>query len=161
MGNIESKFKDFLKVAKILNDKNIVPVLYGSLGLYQIIKPLSEIDDIDMLVSDEWLKDRWPEFKAYLESHGFRMDDEHEHEFSHPDIKGWIAFASIQESHIHSGLNRDDLQEVVHDGVNYLVLTPEQYLRAYRACLKDSYRQSKKGDADLIKIKALEEYRAR
>lgn len=155
---MEQKFRDFIKVAKILNNKGIIPVMYGSLGLYQIIEPQNEINDIDFLIPEIWLKDKWKEFKEYLESHQFRMDDEHEHEFSHPEIEGFVAFGSIEESKTHSGLKKEELSLADFKGVKYLTLNAEQYLSAYKSSLKDSYRQKKKGDADIRKIKAIEEY---
>jgi len=155
---MDKKFREFVGVTKILNMKGITPVLYGSLGLYQIIDPLGPIDDIDFLISDTWLTDKWPEFKTYLEENGFRMDDEHEHEFSHPDIKGWIAFGSIEESKKHSGLDKNDLELKESNGAEYLVLNADQYLSAYKASLEDGYRQERKGDADKVKIRAIESH---
>ncbi|MCX6702196.1 MAG: hypothetical protein NTX96_03325 [Candidatus Zambryskibacteria bacterium] len=155
---MEEKFRNFIKITKILNNKNITPVLYGSLGLYQIIKPQGEINDIDFLIPGIWLKDKWYEFKEYLESYQFHMDNEHEHEFSHSDIVGWIAFGSIEESEKHSGLNKEKLIPANYEGAKYLVLSAEQYLNVYKACLKDSYRQEKKDNTDIKKIEAIEEY---
>jgi len=155
---MDQKFKDFIKVTKFLNKKDIIPVLYGSLGLYQIIEPQNEIDDIDFLIPEIWLKDKCVEFMEYLESNNFKMDNEHEHEFSHPKIKGRIAFGSMEESEMHSGLKSDGLIPASFDGAKYLTLSAQQYLNAYRACFKDSYRRKKKGDSDMKKIKALEEY---
>jgi len=37
-------------------------------------------------------------------------------------------------------------------------LNAEQYLNAYKACLKDNYRKGKKGKEDIKKIEALENY---
>lgn len=155
---MNKKFDDFLWVTKLLNDFGIKPVLYGSLGLYRIINPLGPADDIDILVPEVYLKRGWSEFRGYLESNGFRMDDEHEHEFSHPKIEGFVAFGSIEGSQTHSGLKMDDARLTTLGGVSFYELTPFQFLRAYQASLKDNYRQERKNGADEQKIKALEEY---
>ena len=155
---MEEKFRNFIKVTKILNKKGIVPVLYGSLGLYQIIGERGSVNDIDFLIPEVWLEEKWHEFKKYLESHQFRMDDEHEHEFSHPNIGGWIAFGSIEESRTYSGLKVEELTSVIFDGANYLTLNADQFLASYKKSLEDSYRQNKKNKTDVEKIKAIEEH---
>ncbi len=154
---MEKKIKDALWVIGLLNKKGIVPVLYGSLGLYQIIEPLGKIDDIDLLVYETWITNKWDELRSYLEKYQFQLEDEHEHEFSHPNISGYVAFGSIEESGKHSGLQLNEAN-LVESGVKYYALSARQYLKAYKACLKDDYRQGKKGDADRIKIKALEKH---
>ena len=52
----EKKFEVFLEVARKLNDFfNVIPILYGSLGLYKIIGEYSECSDIDILIPDEFV----------------------------------------------------------------------------------------------------------
>ncbi len=153
----KKRLKNTFWVIKILNKKNIIPVLYGSLGLYQIIEPLGTVDDIDFLVKEVWITDKWDELRSCLEKYEFKLEDEHEHEFSHPLFSSKIAFGSIEESGRHSGLNLEKAR-LVQGKIKYYTLTAQQYLSAYKACLKDDYRQGKKGDADIQKIKALEEY---
>jgi len=60
---MEEKFRNFIKVTKILNKKGIVPVLYGSLGLYQIIGERGSVNDIDFLIPEVWLEEKWHEFR--------------------------------------------------------------------------------------------------
>jgi hypothetical protein len=151
-------FNNFIWITKLLNTKGITPVLYGSLGLYQIIEPLGKVDDIDFLIPDIWLTDKWPEFRSFLESHGFKMDNDHEHEFSHPDVDVWVAFGSLEEAKKHSGLDADKLGKAESFGTHYLTLSADQYLAAYEASLTDNYRQDRKGDADILKIQAIKDY---
>lgn len=50
-----TKFDCFLQNAKTLNDKfNIVPLLYGSLGLEVLTNSSLDADDIDILIPQEW-----------------------------------------------------------------------------------------------------------
>ena len=52
-GNM-TKFNCFLQNAEMLNNKfNIVPLLYGSLGLEVLTKSSLNADDIDILVPEE------------------------------------------------------------------------------------------------------------
>ena len=79
---IINKFKLFLENARLLSDKfNIVPLLYGSLGLEYLTGDALGSDDIDILVLRVFITDRWQEFKAVLEEHGYVLADEHEHTF--------------------------------------------------------------------------------
>ena len=155
---MDKKYDDFIKVTQILNKKGITPVLYGSLGLYKIIGELGPISDIDLLIPKVWLEEKWNEFQTYLESFGFIMVDLHEHEFSHPDITGNVAFGSIEETKEYSGLDITKLNLTNVKESNYLTLSAEQYLNTYKESLKDGYRQQKKEKADQLKIKALENY---
>ena len=64
---IINKFKLFLENARLLSDKfNIVPLLYGSLGLEYLTGDALGSDDIDILVLRVFITARWQEFKAVL-----------------------------------------------------------------------------------------------
>ena len=55
--NFEEKFLIFQEVVRALNGADIIPVAYGSLGLYMIIPQIDDIDDIDIMVNDSYLVD--------------------------------------------------------------------------------------------------------
>lgn len=59
--NLNQKFLTFLIIAKALNKHEIIPVPYGSLGLYRLIGQLDEIDDIDIVVPQAFLKEKFSE----------------------------------------------------------------------------------------------------
>ncbi|MBO5907469.1 MAG: hypothetical protein J6Q85_04915, partial [Clostridia bacterium] len=62
-----NKFKLFLENARILSDKfDIVPLLYGSLGLEYLTGDALGSDDIDILVPRVFITERWQGFKALL-----------------------------------------------------------------------------------------------
>lgn len=99
-----TKFDCFLQNAEMLNDKfNIVPLLYGSLGLEVLTDSSLNADDIDILIPQAFVTgDKWTEFKLFLESHGYELIDEHEHTFckdgvdySYASIDGLKDFADI------------------------------------------------------------------
>ena len=64
------KFKKFLENAKLLNENlNIIPLLYGSLGLEEVAEYHLNANDIDILIPEEYvLGDKWPEFIAFFAS---------------------------------------------------------------------------------------------
>ena len=96
-----NKFNLFLENARILSDKfDIVPVLYGSLGLEYLAGDAFGADDIDILVPRVFITERWHEFKSFLEAQGYVLADEHEHTFvrdgvaySYADIEDLESFA--------------------------------------------------------------------
>ena len=66
-----NKFNLFLENARFLSDKlDIVPMLYGSLGLEYLTGDALGADDIDILVPRVFITERWHEFKALLEAQG-------------------------------------------------------------------------------------------
>ena len=72
----------FLKNAKLLNDEfGIVPLMYGSLGLEYITNENLNADDIDILIPQAFIHEKWDEFKRTLINHGYVLVDEHEHTF--------------------------------------------------------------------------------
>ena len=104
-----AKFNLFLENARLLSDKfDIVPLLYGSLGLKYLTGNALGVDDIDILVPRVFITERWHEFKAILEAQGYVLTDAHEHtfvrdgvEYSYADIEDLEAFAGkIGRAHV-------------------------------------------------------------
>lgn len=63
------KFKKFLENAKLLNENlNIIPLLYGSLGLEEVAEYHLISNDIDILISEEYvLGDKWPILNTHMQ----------------------------------------------------------------------------------------------
>ncbi|MBO5065085.1 MAG: hypothetical protein J6D06_03125 [Clostridia bacterium] len=59
-----TKFSNFLQNAEMINEKfNIVPLLYGSLGLEVLTKSSLNADDIDILIPQVFITgEKWKEF---------------------------------------------------------------------------------------------------
>ena len=150
---IINKFKLFLENARLLSDKlGIVPLLYGSLGLEYLTGDDLGADDIDILVPRVFITDRWQEFKAVLEEHGYVLADEHTFvrdgvEYSYADIEDLEAFA---------GINTKDIEIHEVDGVRFLLLSLEQYLAVYKQSSKDGYRVNVRQKKDADKIRFIE-----
>lgn len=145
------KKKLFFENAKLLNDKfNIIPLMYGSLGLEYITGENLNSDDIDVLIPEIFLKDRWNEFKNFLNIKEYILFDEHEHTFQKDGVL--YSFASIEELKTFAGIELLEIKEICYNGINFRVLTLEQYLKVYYASSKDGYRINvrKKKDNDKI-----------
>ena len=146
-----NKFNLFLENASLLSEKlGIVPLLYGSLGLEHLTGDALGADDIDILVPRVFITDRWQEFKAVLEEHGYVLVDEHEHTFVRDGVA--YSYADIEDLESFAGIRMKDIEMREADGVRFLLLSLEQYLAVYKQSSKDGYRVNirQKKDADKI-----------
>ena len=150
-----NKFNLFLENARLLSDKfGIVPLLYGSLGLEYLTGDALDADDIDILVPRVFITDRWKEFKAVLEEHGYVLVDEHEHTFVRDDVA--YSYADIEDLESFAGINTEDIEMHEADDVRFLLLSLEQYLAVYKQSSKDGYRVNVRQKKDADKIRFIE-----
>ena len=148
-----NKFNLFIEKARLLSDKfNIVPLLYGSLGLEYLTGDALGADDIDILVPRVFITERWHEFKVLLEAQGYVLADENEHTFVRYGVA--YSYADIEDLESFAGINIEDIEMYEADGVAFLLLSLEQYLAVYRQSSKDGYRVNvrQKKDADKIRF---------
>ena len=150
-----NKFNLFLVNARLLLDKfDIVPLLYGSLGLEYLTDDALSVDDIDILVSRVFITDRWQEFKAVLEEHGYVLVDEHEHTFVRDGVA--YSYADIDDLESFADINTEYIEMHEADGVRFLLLSLEQYLAVYKKSSKDGYRVNVRQKKDADKIRFIE-----
>ena len=150
-----NKFNLFLENSRLLSDKfNIVPLLYGSLGLEYLTGDVLGVDDIDILVPREFITERWHEFKALLEAQGYVLVDEYEHTFVCDGVA--YSYADIEDLEFFAGINTEDIEVHEADGVRFMLLTLEQYLAVYQKSSKDGYRVNVRQKKDADKIRFIE-----
>ena len=150
-----NKFNLFIENARLLSDKfNIVPLLYGSLGLEYLTGDILGSDDIDILVPRVFITDRWQEFKAVLEEHGYVLVDEHEHTFVRDGVA--YSYSDIEDLESFAGIRMKDIEMREADGVSFLMLSLEQYLVVYKQSSKDGYRVNVRQKKDADKIRFIE-----
>ena len=117
----------FFENAKLLNEWfEIVPLMYGSLGLEYITNENLNADDIDILIPDVFIKERWVVFKSFRISQGYVLIDEHEHTFEKNGIA--YSYASIEELETFAGIELSDIEQRCNNGIKFKVLSLEQYL---------------------------------
>ncbi len=152
----KNKFKIFLEVARALNKEEVVPILFGSLGLYRIIGEFDQAKDIDVLVPTEVISEKWYDLIKIMEGLGFKLKDEKEHEF----IKGSeiVAFAKESDLDELAKIKRDNLTISKLDGIKFKEISVDNYLLVYQLMLRDNYRQEKLGKADQEKIVLIKKY---
>lgn len=147
-----TKFPLFLENARLLqNSFDITPLLYGSLGLEYLTGEDLNSDDIDILIYEKYLTDRWDEFKTALEKEGYVLADEHEHTFCKDGV--CYSYASIEELYSFAGIPLTKIGVKTEENVKFRLLTLEQYRSVYRASSKDGYRVNVRNKKDKEKLK--------
>lgn len=148
-------FETFIHLANRLNlEYNIKPLLYGSLGLEQVTKINLSPMDIDILIPEEFIDDRWEDLKGLMNKLGYKLVDLREHQFSKNKVN--IAFAKIEELKEFAGIELNDIQSIILSNTEYKLLNLDQYLQVYRKSSIDGYRKVKKNNKDIEKINLIE-----
>jgi hypothetical protein len=143
------------KILEILKGLNIKPVIYGSFGVSIYLGDFKDFKDVDILIEDEFINDRWEEFRKLFESKGFNLINEKEHEFELNGKK--VGFAS-KNILIRDKIINDFSELVQYKNGVALTLTPEDFLKAYKFSVKDGYRINTRGKKDGDIIEKLEDY---
>ena len=145
------KIDEFFENAQLLHEEmQIVPLLYGSLGLEYLTKESLGADDIDILIPEIYLSEQWVAFRTMLERNGYLLIDEHEHTFEKNGIH--LSYARLEELESFAGIAVSDIPILDANSIQVRLLTLEQYLKVYTASSKDGYRMNVKEKKDQEKI---------
>ncbi len=145
------KKQAFFENAKLLADNfQIIPLLYGSLGLEHLTGENLNADDVDILIPKAFITEEWDEFKSVLENNGYTLINEHEHEFEKEGVH--YSYAQIEELERFADISLSEIAVFDKDGVAYKLLSLTQYLKVYTASSKDGYRTSVREKKDFDKI---------
>ncbi|MBQ8512966.1 MAG: class I SAM-dependent RNA methyltransferase [Clostridia bacterium] len=148
------KLRRFLANARLLAEMHITPLLYGSLGLELLTHEPLGADDIDILIPEVFLTERWDEFCGMLEKNGCTLTDAHEHTFTKDGVE--YSYAKIEELEAFAGISTADIAETEMDRTKFGLLSLEQYLAVYRASSQDGYRIHTRQKKDFDKIALIE-----
>lgn len=157
VGDCMDKYMCFLRNTKELSDSfGFLSLLYGSLGLEVLTGESLSSDDIDILIPNYYVNgDGWELFRSTLEYLGYDLIDLHEHTFQKNGI--CYSYASIENLKGFAGIGIEEISKVSDQGVEYLLLNLEQYLRVYEKSSQDGYRVNKKNKQDNKKIEFIKE----
>jgi hypothetical protein len=156
------KFNEFIKIAKKLNDLEIIPLLMGSVGLEVVTGMDWDAQDLDIHVPGD--KRGWevpPELNIYnwneivnmMNSMEYNLIDLHEHEFSKEGLS--VEFGIVDTLPSFAGVQLEDLEMHQVGDIKYYLLNPDQYLHVYESSSKDSYRAENNNNKDSRKIEFL------
>ncbi|MFN7249837.1 MAG: phosphoribosylanthranilate isomerase [Anaerobacillus sp.] len=155
-----NKFNEFIKIAKKLNDIDIIPLLMGSVGLEVVTGKSWDAQDLDIHVpGDEkgWEVPtelsifNWNEIVNIMTSMGYSLICLHEHEFFKEGLFS-VEFGIIDTLPDFAGVQLEDLELNQYGEVKYYLLNPKQYLSVYKSSSVDSYRADKNNNKDIFKI---------
>ncbi|MFC1653826.1 hypothetical protein ACFL1M_03185 [Patescibacteria group bacterium] len=149
------ELKDYEWVNNMLVENGIDSILYGSLGVSVYLGRFREFDDIDLLVDEEYVGNRWNFLNELMVNNGFNLVDEKEHEFvNNEGIR--VAFARKDVLIRDRVCNPErDIVDVVVEGVEVRTLNVKGFIEAYTHSSTDGYRTEKRGDSDLSIVKKL------
>lgn len=152
------KYKQFLELTTLLNNKfNIKPLLYGSLGLEILTGENLNADDVDILIPEIFIKDKWCDFMEFLESCGYKMIDLHEHTFVKDNT--YFAFSFIESLESYANIKVNEIDNINIGDCTHKLMNLQQYLKVYETSSKDSYRKKiEKNTKDENKIKFIKKF---
>jgi hypothetical protein len=147
-------YNEFLTITSLLNIQlEIVPVLYGSLGLEKVTNLDFYPDDIDILVPFTYLEEKWVMLHQAMEQLGYTLVNLNEHEFIKNEIK--IGFAFIEDLLDFANVDYKSLEVFEDQGATYHLLTILDYLNVYKKSAQDGYRRTKNNKKDIFKVEIL------
>ena len=148
------KKKEFLNISGTLNEKSgVIPLLFGSLGLEQRLHTDLNADDIDILIPETFLNEKWDSIVTIMNDMGYALYDLHEHAFERAGLS--VAFASIESLTPFAGIDLTTIPIIEEAGNRYYLLELEDYLKVYTASLEDGYRNNVKNKQDGQKIELI------
>lgn len=158
MKNMDKQQETFIEVVKKLNQEfEETPIVYGSFGLERILQKGIKAADIDILVRNELVQERWDELKKCIEGMGFALKDEGMHELMRDGVI--IAFAPETDVKWLTGGDPKTLSVTTEGEVRFRELTIYQYLELYEYLKEDRYRkETGKAERDKEKIQKIQEY---
>lgn len=146
----------FFENARLISEKmGIVPLMYGSLGLEYLTGKTLYADDIDILIPEAFITEKWNEFKNLLEKNGYVLTDESEHTFDKNGVH--YSYAGIEDLESFADICISDIAEIRQENTRFRLLSLEQYLKVYTASAKDGYRTEIRNKKDSDKIKFIQE----
>lgn len=152
---IEKK-QAFFENARLMSEElGIIPLMYGSLGLEYLTGKDLNADDIDILIPEVFITEKWVGFKNFLEKNGYVLTDESEHTFDKNGVH--YSYAGIEDLEPFADICISDIEEIKQENTRFKLLSLEQYLKVYTASEKDGYRTQIRNKKDSDKIKFIKE----
>jgi hypothetical protein len=150
--------EETIHLLQYLNENDVRPLLYGSQGVSLYLGAFKQFSDIDLLVADEYLHDKWTVLISVMKARGFTLVDEHEHSFR--STLGLEANFAAESILVRDGIidSPAGIVTVQTPQGRIRTLTAESFRRAYSFSVKDGYRRDTRGKKDEAIIKLLDEH---
>lgn len=132
---MNKKILIFLEIAKELNHYGIFPILYGSLGVSRLIE-IKDIDDIDIVIPDVWLTNKFVKFKKIMEDIGFKQDLYYSHEFNRIKSGERISFEPKSKLKKDMGVLFKNMRITKFNKIKFGELSINDWIRIYSKTVK-------------------------
>ncbi|MEI6843358.1 MAG: hypothetical protein WCK48_02540 [bacterium] len=147
---MDNSHQIFIEVISNLNKNSIEPIVYGSFGLYLLLKMNNESNDLDFIIDKP---EQFTVCKKVLKKMGFEIDPDHDRELERNGF--YVSF--IDRSEIETLISEQLKIKKFSDNLgNYFNIDISQYKKIYSKGLENKYRKAKKEKEDLEKIRMIE-----
>jgi len=145
-----------IEVSKILNEEfHVVPLLYGSLALQEVLDKNYNAHDIDLLISKEVLKNKIDLIQAFV-MHGFTYFNQEVLTFEKNGIE--IEISNLEQWIKNSNWDIEENILINQDHVKYQQLSARNLEKLYQFLIKDKRRSKEKKQKDQEKLNDLKKF---
>ncbi|PKK99227.1 MAG: hypothetical protein CVV57_03420 [Tenericutes bacterium HGW-Tenericutes-2] len=148
--------KTLMEVTKILNEKfQVIPLLYGSFALEEILKKDYQAHDIDLLIPIEVLKNKIDLIEAFV-MNGFTYFNQEVLTFEKNGIE--IEISNLEEWIKNSNWDIEENTLIHQDKIQYELLSAKNLEKLYQFLISDKRRSKEKKQKDQEKLNDLKKF---
>ena len=148
--------KTLFEVTQILNEKfQVIPLLYGSFALEEVLKKDYHARDIDLLIPIEVLKNKIELIEAFVMK-GFTYFNQEVLTFEKNGIE--IEISNLEEWTKNSNWIIEENTLIHQDNIQYQLLSAKNLERLYQFLMSDKRRSKEKKQKDQEKLNDLKKF---
>ena len=148
--------KTLIEVTQILNEKfQVIPLLYGSFALEEVLDKDYQAHDIDLLIPVEVLKNKIELIEAFV-MNGFTYFNQEVLTFEKNGIE--IEISNLEKWIKNSNWNIEENTLIHLDHIQYQLLSAKNLERLYQFLMSDKRRSKEKKQKDQEKLNDLKKF---
>lgn len=148
--------KTLIEVTQILNEKfQVIPLLYGSFALEEVLDKDYQAHDIDLLIPVEVLKNKIELIEAFV-MNGFTYFNQEVLTFEKNGIE--IEISNLEEWTKNSNWIIEENTLIHQDNIQYQLLSAKNLERLYQFLMSDKRRSKEKKQKDQEKLNDLKKF---
>jgi len=145
-----------LEISKLLHEKfQVVPLLYGSFALQEVLDKDYQAHDIDILIPSEVLKNRINLIQAFV-MNGFTYFNKEVLTFEKNGIE--IEISNLEQWTKNSNWDMNENIMISQDDISYQLLSAHNLEKLYQYLLNDKRRSKNKKRKDQEKLSDLKKF---
>jgi len=148
--------KTLIEATQILNEKfQVIPLLYGSFALEEVLDKDYQAHDIDLLIPKEVLKNKIELIEAFV-MNGFTYFNQEVLTFEKNGIE--IEISNLEEWIKNSNWDIEENTLIDQDHIQYQLLSAKNLERLYQFLISDKRRSKEKKQKDQEKLNDLKKF---